>query len=194
MRPALRSSVIGCGIIVWLLGGCAQTELAQRVRAAAQPSEMPRVVACWEQAFETAGFRGKYLATVDFVIETDGALRDVAVRSFVDERDASEVRSTDDANGLRTCLHDALTETRLASVELDDDLTVVGYRIGFDDGSERARAEASERAPHLLIGPRANRCSGLYAHEPPRDVAQLQGELHQARGRRVPSSGSREGR
>lgn len=159
---------------------CHPTQLAQRVRAAAQPHAMPEVVACWEQAFETAGFRGEYLATVDFVIQPDGELREVAVRSLVDAQSGREVLDTDEASTLRACVHDALTQTRLKMDE-EDEVTVVGYRIAFDDGSERAREEASERARHLLLGPRANRCAGLYTHEPPRDVARLQGELDEAR-------------
>ena len=181
MRRALRwwlavSTAVACTLV-----GCSQTPIAQRVRAAAQSQAMPQVVACWEQAFETAGFRGKYLATVDFVVQADGSLRDVSVVSFVDQQSSREVSGSDDAGALRTCLHDALTETRLTTMDLDEDLAVVGYRIAFDDGSERAREQAAERTPHLLIGPRADRCAGLYAHEPPRDVARLQGELDQAR-------------
>jgi hypothetical protein len=162
------------------ISGCAnRTALAQRLRSSASPDHMPAVVACWEQAFERAGFRGSYLARVDFTLAVDGTLRDVAVRSLVDRRSGEEVGET---HGLRSCLHDALTETRLPSLDLGHDLPVSGYRIAFDDVSEQVREEASERAPQVLIGPRADRCMGLYGHEPPRDITVLQAELEEAKG------------
>lgn len=162
--------------------GCAsQTELAERLRAAAVPGRMPAVVACWERTFERAGFRGRYVASVDFTVTEEGAFDDVAITSLVDRDSGEEVSVADDADDLRRCLGDALAETRLPELDFGRPLPVRGYRIAFDDASRQAREQASERVTHVLIGPRANRCRGLYGHEPPRELAVVQAQLEEAK-------------
>jgi hypothetical protein len=166
-----------------LLGaaGCAnQADLAAALKAAARPEALPKVVACWERAFEAAGFRGDFLATVDFEVAADGTLSNVALRSFVDTASGSEITAADDADELASCVESALGNSKLAPYSIGEPVTVSGYRIALSDGSAEARATASEQGPTVLIGPRSDRCSGLYAHEPPRELGVLQTALADA--------------
>jgi hypothetical protein len=50
----------------------------------------------------------------------------------------------------------------------------------FADASSQARKAAAQQTPNILIGPRADRCLGLYTHDPPRDAATLVAELAEA--------------
>jgi hypothetical protein len=169
--------------------GCASSSgLAPRLLAATQPGRLPQVVACWEQALEASSSRAGYLATVDFTVE-GGTSR---------LRDARVVRLEPlDAGGeppppeLRACLEGALDRASLPTADGPDgpgfstarDLHVRGYRFAFVDASPERRRRAEGRAAHVLLGPRADRCQGLYAYEPPRDASALYGEVDAAKAR-----------
>jgi len=162
-----------------LLAACtSRAQLSSELVQAAAVSDMPEVRACWESHFERAGFRGSYVATVSFVLASDGSLRDVEVTTLEpDDRDGSAMEPTGE---LSACLRVALEATVLDDIRPSNDVAVTAFRIALRDGSAQARLQASEQAATILIGPRADRCHGLYGHEPPRDLAQVQRELSHA--------------
>ncbi len=164
-----------------LLVSCVtQDELASQLKSAAISPHLPKVVACWETAFEESGFTGSHLAVVDFTVTAEGAIRDASVR---------ELRNTDGEGdgapyGFEECLVEALEASDLSAGGFAPgrDLVVKGFRFAFADATKDARREASEDSPSFLIGPRADRCQGLFGHDPPRDVLALQSELAKAQG------------
>ncbi len=165
-------------LCLWLLlAGCAsRDELAARLAAAMTPSALPALSACWESHFERAGFRGRYLAVVDFTLSPDGALHDVTVRALVDET-GPEPGHAHEAGALRRCIADALDGATIAFTP-SHALAVTGYRIALRDGTAEARA-SRER---VLIGPRHDRCQGLFGYDPPRELGTLQRELERTAG------------
>jgi hypothetical protein len=172
---------VRAALLALCLAGCVtRAEFASRLERAAVADNLPKVLSCWETSFEASGFRGEYVAVVDFTVGGDGKLRDVEVRELRDTSVAEGNRADDEP--FVACLGSALADSTLgpAGLEPGSDVRVTGYRILFSDASKEARAEASADAPSMLIGPRADRCKGLYAHEPPRDAAALAGELAEA--------------
>ena len=155
-------------------------ELAINLQQAAVGPHLPKVLACWESAFEEAGFRGSYVASVDFRIHGDGTLSDAVVHGIEDPSGTSDAPPY----GFESCLVEALNASTLgpAGIEPGADVQVVGYRLAFGDATEAARQEASDESPNILIGPRADRCQGLYGYDPPREMAGLQSELAKAQG------------
>jgi len=165
-----------------LTAGCAsQTKLATSLADAARPDTLPGVVACWEKEFEAANFSGGYVAVVDFTVEAGTSrIKDAKVKAL----EPAEGGSSRDPAQLRACVEDALNRSALP---LDDtkigpgfrtsaDLVVRSYRIAFvGDASRRDLAE--KRQAHVLLGPRADRCQGLYTHDPPRDPSTLYAEI-----------------
>jgi hypothetical protein len=169
LAPALAGAVLGC---------TSARTLAMQIQAAAQPGHLPRVVACWEKDLETAGFRGEYVATVDMVVEGGTSrLRDARVTAM----------QPPDARGeaLAACVEEALNGSALPrepdregpGFAASSDILVRGYRIAFVGPSEEERARAAARLAHVLLGPRADRCQGLYAYDPPRDASTLFAEV-----------------
>lgn len=154
------------------------TQRAAEVQKAAAGHHMPRVVACWEQAFEENGFVGEYSLTVDFVVDANGQITRATV---VEAQDVTAGTPTPLADGhaFSACVATALEHTKLEG--LTGPLTVTGYRIAFTDPNRAERQKAADDAPSQLIGPRADRCQGLYGHRPPRDAGQLQKLLGEAR-------------
>lgn len=186
-----------------LAAGCAGgRDLGARLANAAVPSHLPLVMACWEKEFEASGFRGEYKATVDFVV-TGGTSQIRGAR--VTKLDASDAEPTRDAAPFRACVETALDATTLPLKDdangpgfaTSSDLSVKSYLIAFVDGSSQARAEAATRAEHVLLGPRADRCQGLYVYDPPRDEVDLytaigQAESSAARSKSEPDQLARE--
>ncbi len=160
-------------------------DLESKLANAAVPSHMPLVMACWEKEFEAASFRGEYKATVEFVIA--GGTSKIG-HAKVKKLDAGEASSSRDPAAFRACLEDALDNTALPIADdangpgfaTSNDLTVRNYVIAFVDTSSKARAEAEKRSEHVLIGPRADRCQGLYTYDPPRDEVDLYTAIDQA--------------
>lgn len=164
--------------VLSVLGGCAGgRDVAARLTNAAVPSHLPLVMACWEKEFEAAGFRGEYRATVDFTVGTDGKLRGARVRKL----DGSGADPSRDPAAFRACIEGALGGTVLPrkddadgpGFDASSEVSVEGYVLAFVDASSKAREEAASRSEHVLIGPRSDRCQGLYTYDPPRDAVDL---------------------
>ena len=161
-----------------LLCACVtRQDLAARLTTATTGDTLPELAACWEAEFEASGFRARYVAVLDFVVTGEGKLKDVEVRRMLDERSGDDAY---EAAELKACIDKALEGKQLQGFEHTSDLPVTGYRIAFRDASKNARAAASKRAPTVLIGPRRERCKGLYGHDPPREMSKLAGELDRA--------------
>jgi hypothetical protein len=161
-----------------LSGGCVDRDaLAKSLKHAAVAAHLPQVVACWESAFEEAGFAGRYVAVVDFELRKDGKIDDATVRAIEAADDSAEA-----PYGFEACLVEALNASDLgpAGIQPEVDVHVVSYRLAFADATAAARQEASDEAPNILIGPRADRCQGLYGYDPPREVTNLQSVLAEA--------------
>jgi len=145
---------------------------------------LPKVVACWEREFEAADFRGEYLAVVDFTVDGDtGQIHDAELRQMLRANDPAEPLDGPIAERLGECLERALGGTNLADAGFTPgrDVRVRGYRIAFADATFEAREAASKRSPNVLLGPRADRCQGLYGYDPPRDAPALFAELASAK-------------
>src|SRR5262249_22489259 len=136
-----------------------------------------------------ADFQGEYVATVAFTIEGEtGRIRDAEVRSI---EPASGGGSGRDPAAFKACLTAALDRSALPREDSADgpgfrapgDLAVTGLRVAFTDSPSRKRTVAARRQANVLIGPRADRCQGLYSHEPPRDASILYDEIAGAEGR-----------
>ena len=197
-KPARRHVclVAMCGA---LLAACATTDqLASQLEQSLRQEHLPKVYACWERTFESAGFRGEYLATADFAVASGtGQISDVVV-SDVHPGEAFQL-SADDAESerFRGCLEKALSESSIAGSGWtpDHSLAVRGFRFAFAGAPAATKRRAEKTAANVLIGPRANRCLGLYGYEPPREAGALLTELAdaQAAAGRVAAS-ERDGR
>jgi len=176
---------LSLGVAMATAGCIGGRDLESKLANAAVPSHMPLVMACWEKEFEAASFRGEYKATVDFVIASGTSQ---IGRAKVKQLDAAEGGSARDPAPFRACLEDALNHTALPTADdgngpgfaTSNDLTVKGYVIAFVDASSKARAEAEKRSEHVVLGPRADRCQGLYTYDPPRDEVDLYTAIDQA--------------
>lgn len=153
-----------------------QQAVRANLESALQARYFPNVVACWEREFEATGFEKNYLAHVDLVVSGGtGNIREASVTQVLDgdapvgEREAA----------FSKCVADGLNASTLkpGGFVPDSDVAVRGLPIAFVDASSAAREAASERAPNVLIGPRAARCQGLFSHDPPRESAILEGQL-----------------
>lgn len=188
IEGASRASIVRAAILVTcaLASGCAGSrDLATKLANAAVPSHLPHVKACWEKELEAASFRGEYRATVDFVIEGGSSkIRDAKVTKL----EPTDADPTRDPAPFRACIEEALAKSQLPEsadangpgFSASNDITVTGYVIAFTDASQKARAEEASRTGHVLIGPRADRCQGLYTYDPPRDEVDLYTAIDQA--------------
>ncbi len=187
-------SVAGLASALVFFGGClplfggGQAELGGRLAAAVRPDTLPLVVACWEKEFEGSQFQGGYVATVDFTVEAKTSrLRDAKVTDLT----AVEGQGTGDPARFRTCLEAALNGSALPTEDgkagpgfaTSSDLAVTRYRIAFVDASSKSRTQANARQANVLLGPRADRCQGLYAHDPPRDASALSEAIAEGEGK-----------
>jgi hypothetical protein len=187
--PCMRRCLL-LGLALLAAACVTKEQLASQLEQSLRQEHVPKVYACWEREFESAGFRGQYVATADFVVESDtGQLREVAVRDLR-PADASPGDEPDAESGrLRACVEKALGESTVASSGWTPPhtLTVRGFRFAFVGSPAKPRKSSEKRAANVLIGPRADRCLGLYSYDPPRDTATLMAELAeaQATARRV---------
>ncbi len=190
MRAAALALVAAAGL------GCASDRaVAAQLAAAAQPGHLPGVVACWEKAVEAGGLQGEHTATVDFVVEGGtGRLREAKVRA-IEPAEGGGAEAAPAA--LSACVEAALGASALPreadregpGFAASRDVAVRGYRIAFADARE-GRERASEKQAHVLIGPRTDRCQGLYTHDPPRDASALFAEIAEVEGRAASLRGS----
>jgi hypothetical protein len=182
-RAALRGAALG-GLLALAAGCAGGRDLASRLANAAVPSHLPLLMACWEKEFEASGFRGEYRATVDFTLGASGRMS----RAKVKKLEAQGTDGSRDAAAFRACIEEALNGTVLPRSDdangpgftTSSDLAVETYVFSFADASSRAREEAESRSQHVLIGPRSDRCQGLYLYDPPRGAVDLYTEIGQA--------------
>jgi len=163
--------------------GCATPrDRAASIIAASTSGHLRPVVACWEKEYETSGFAGEYVAIVDFDIGADEHFRNAHVSSIetVDKSPPDH-----DLTPFRECIEKALEQVELPT-ENDAGgpgysafigVAVRNYRIAFVGGQEGQRQQADGRQSHILIGPRADRCQGMYTYKPARDSSTLFTEL-----------------
>lgn len=188
-----RSSGIGAwGVVLPLLAagaGCASnTELATELSAAMTPGHLRPVVACWEAQYEQSGFVGSYVAVVDLEISGSERVRSAKVTSLEPTYDSP---SASDIGPFQACLERAFVHVTLpSSADADGPgfgtafgVSVKGYRIAFVGDLDDKKKLAEGMKANVLIGPRADRCQGLYIYGPPRDTSALFTEIAVARGR-----------
>ena len=189
MKPLLppRTAVLAPWIALSLglcsIGCSTQQQLAAQLETATQQQHLPEVVACWEKEFEAAGFRGEYEVVVDFTVELgSGRIQDVVVRGVDPTGDDTEPLDPLGADRLSRCIRDALAASNLSrgGFTPSTNVHVRDFRLLLADASSQARKAAASQTPNILLGPRADRCLGLYTHDPPRDAATLVAELAEA--------------
>lgn len=196
MKRALASLLL---LAAPALAGCAgDPALAAGLANAARPSRLPKVVACWEKEFTDAPVQSGYLATVDFVI-TGGSsrLRASHVRALTPIAGDDGPPSAEAAwpaerqAAFKACVEAALDQSALPTGPDSDgpgfstagDLAVTQFRIAFVDASAKRREAASARQTNVLLGPRADRCQGLYDHDPPQAASTLYAAVSEAEAR-----------
>jgi hypothetical protein len=143
---------------------------------------LPGVVACYEDAFERNGFAGEYMARVDFTIASGtGKLEATSVRKVepllgADASDAASQAST----ALRACLGRAFETASVEPYSAWRAVRVNDYPIAFKAPQSGEHRRAQSQTGHVLIGPRGDRCRGLYSYRPPRDAALLYAQFAEA--------------
>lgn len=177
---------LGLALSSWLVAsasaGCAtERELAERLVAASSPARLSKVVACWEREHEALGLRGSYRVTVDVTVAGGSSkLRGARVTAIEPGPEVPSGRATDE---LARCVEAALDATTLPRTSDAEgpgfsslgDVEVHGLTLSLEPS--RLTPEVGERAAHVVVGPRAERCQGLFLHEPPRDAATLLEEI-----------------
>jgi hypothetical protein len=154
---------------------------------AAHAPRLPEVFACWEKEFEAAGFQGEYVAVIDLPIDGASHVHDAKVRSL----EPVGAGTGRDTGPFKACLEQAFSR---ASLPVADDKDGPGFhvtfgvdlrnvRVAFTDSPTRKKAAAGAGQANMLVGPRADRCQGLYSHGPPRDAGTLYDEIAQAEAR-----------
>lgn len=177
------SLAIPVAIIAASAAGCATPrDRAAAIIAASTSGHMGPVVACWEKEYETSGFDGEYIAIVDFEIGSDEHFRNSHVTS-VETVDKSP--PTHDLTPFRDCVEKALDQVELPTkndaggpgYSAFIGVAVHNYRIAFFGDQEGRRQQAGGRQANILIGPRADRCQGMYTYKPARDSSALFTEI-----------------
>jgi len=183
--------------LVFVLFGassCAtQRDRAGAIVAAATAGHLQPVVACWEKEYESSGFEGEYIAIVDFEIGANEHFRNTKVTSL-ETKDKST--PTHDLTAFRECIEKALDEVELPTTTDADGpgysailgVAVQNYRIAFLGDQEGRRQQAGGRQANILIGPRADRCQGMYMYNPPRDSSALFTEISLVQAKPAPAS------
>ena len=192
-RRALAASAIAAAALA--IGCVSEQTVARDLVNAARPSRLPLVVACWEKEFEAADFEGEYTAVVSFEVEGGTSkVRAAKVTSLEPSRGSPER----DLEGFKACIEDALSRSALPTdtdkdgpgFKTSSDLAVKNYRIQFTDPSSEKRRQASARQAHVLLGPRADRCQGLFAYDPPRNPSTLYNEIAASKSRAFQAKGN----
>lgn len=186
-----RAAALGIAVIAIVASaGCgSDPALAVGLANAARPSRLPYVVACWEKELATAPPDSGYVVTVDFVVQAKTSKITAArVRSIDPVSDGRPAQPSGREAAFGACLEAALDLSSLPAEADGDgpgfstkaDLAVTRFRIAFVDDSAKQRATASASQANVLVGPRADRCRGLYSHDPPRDASTLYAEIGRA--------------
>lgn len=180
---------LGWPLFLCLLAGCGGAAMPPKVMSSMRASSLPGVVACWEHEVEQADFSGSYVATLDFTIEAETSkIRGARVVKLDRSSDAT---GDSDGSAFRSCLETALNQSQLPVAKSESgtgfretsDVVVTGYRLAFVDASSEQRRSANRRVSHVLLGPRSDRCQGLYAHDPPLDASVLFAAIAEAERR-----------
>jgi hypothetical protein len=176
------------------ISGCATPrDRAASIIAASTAGHMAPVVACWEKEYETSGFAGEYIAIVDFDIGFNERFSNAHVKSL-EPIDPS--LPTHDMTEFRTCIEKAFDEVELPTsndaggpgYSAFIGVAVHNYRLAFVGDKEGRRQEAGGRQANILIGPRADRCQGMYMYNPPRDSSTLFTEIAFMKDKPAPQS------
>ncbi|MFP6686148.1 MAG: hypothetical protein VB934_15630 [Polyangiaceae bacterium] len=171
----LNVAIVSVASINLACASSSQVEL--HVRQAMSQNALPRVVACYEEAFERNGLAGEYVARIDFTIASGtGRLQDVGVRDISTLR-GSEGDAVEVDERFRQCLSEALAASQVAPLSSIRSVRVEDYPISFKAPDADGQRRATRETAHVLIGPRADRCRGLFSHRPPRDAATLYASL-----------------
>lgn len=186
---------LGALVLALAAGSACATkqELATQLRVAMGQDQIPQVVACWETAFEAAGFTGQYEAVVDFTVTAgSGQVRDAVLHEIRNTATGEHAPPDGPGGDLGTCLVAALNASKLEAGGMSPrgDVHVVGFRIAFTGPASADRDTSSEPGPTLLLGPRADRCRGLYGHDPPLEAAALHQDLAVAQAEAAEAEGS----
>jgi hypothetical protein len=175
---AIPVALLAIGVV-----GCATPrDRAAKIIAASTSGHLRPVVACWEKEYETSGFAGEYIAIVDFEIGFNERFSNAHVSSLetIDKSPPDH-----DLTAFRECIEKALDQVELPT-ENDAGgpgysafigVAVRNYRIAFVGGQDGQRQQADGRQSHILIGPRADRCQGMYTYKPARDSSTLFTEI-----------------
>ena len=195
MRHALARWSLAVPLAFIALGspGCATPrDRAGAIVAAATSGHLRPVMACWEKEYENSGFEGEYIAIVDFDIGFNEHFSNAHVKSL---EPADKSAPTHDLTAFRECVEKALDQVELPT-ENDAGgpgysafigVAVHNYRISFHGDQEGHRQEAGGRQANILIGPRADRCQGMYTYKPPRDTSTLFTEISVVQSKPAPA-------
>ncbi len=165
---------------------------AGAIVTAATSGHLRPVMACWEKEYETSGFQGEYIAIVDFEIGANEHFSNAHVTSL---EAVDKSAPTHDMTAFRECVEKALDQVELPT-ENDAGgpgysafigVAVHNYRISFHGDQEGHRQEAGGRQANILIGPRADRCQGMYTYNPPRDSSTLFTEISVVQSKPAPA-------
>lgn len=193
-RNASWSLVIPVVFAALNMNGCATPrDRAAALIAASTAGHLRPVVACWEKEYESSGFEGQYIAVVDFEVGGDERFRNAKVTSL-EPKDGSA--KSHDLTPFRECVEKAFNEVQLPTSNDSGGpgystilgVAVTNYRIAFVGDQEGRRQEAGGRQANILIGPRADRCAGMYAYKPPRDSSTLFTEIGLLQSKPPPAS------
>lgn len=165
-------------VLLVLTAGCATPrELAAQLQNAASSHGFPGVTRCWDQTHEALGLQGAFDVTTDFEVGSDGKVRKALVDEVLNATN-SEPAVGPEVDALRSCIESALEGSTLAGFSPGRPVAVSGYRFALRD-AEGGLGDRAGDAP-ILVGPRDDRCRGLYAYDPPRDAPALDRALEEA--------------
>ncbi len=168
----------GLLLLTLLAAGCATPrELAAQLQNAASSHGFPGVTRCWDQTHEALGLRGAYDVTTDFEVGPDGTVRKALVDEVIDATTREPAVGPDVAS-LRSCIEAALEGSTLSGFSPGRSVAVSGYRFALRDAEGGLGDRAGDEP--ILVGPRDDRCRGLYAYDPPRDAPALDRALEEA--------------
>jgi hypothetical protein len=186
----VKRALVAAFALIALAGCGADPALAMGLANAARPSRLPYVVACWEKEFAVAAPDGGYVATVDFVVQAGTSkFHGAELRSLDPVTAEGQPRKpTGREAALSACLTAALDQSSLPAAADSDgpgfstagDLRVKRFRIAFVSGTAKQQENAAASQANVLVGPRVDRCGGLYSHHPPRDASTLYAEIGRA--------------
>lgn len=183
-------SRLGLAAAAIVLGGCVgDGRVARELAAASTPPRMLEVEACWEKQFEHS-VPGEYRARADLTVVVEAGVAHFRSARVTELAHVNGAEAADE-RALRTCVERALDLVVLPREADADgpgfitsvDLHIENFEVRFVDASSDSRKKATQRSKNVLLGPRADRCQGLFTHDPPRDGSVLYAEIARAQDR-----------